>query len=158
MQRSSAQSIPGFYRVFFTIFDPLFALGVAYMNCAEPGSIVTSLFPEDGPWSTVTPSHMMLFHQSAGALVCLATCMGVMLRYAEDVRVWRIFEFAVLFTDFPVFYGNCVALDAQQRLSLDKIRPEEWNVFAITAFVATVRILFVAGVGLGKGTNTKKNA
>ncbi|KAF2735271.1 hypothetical protein EJ04DRAFT_563450 [Polyplosphaeria fusca] len=149
----STQPIPAFYRVFFTTIDPMIALGGgAYLNFFDPAVTITSVFPASHPWSDMTPSHTMLFHQLGGAFMQMAFLMIFLLRYTADVGVWKLFEAAILITDFTLFYSNYAGLVAQERWQMDKIRWEEWSTFAITAFITVVRVLFLAGVGMGRRT------
>ena len=83
----------------------------------------------------------------------MAYCMIFMLRFTNDIKVWKTFEFGILITDFTLFLGLRGALETQERLDIGAIRWEEWGTIAITGFVTLVRIAFLVDVGFKRRKN-----
>ncbi|KAF2793284.1 hypothetical protein K505DRAFT_306063 [Melanomma pulvis-pyrius CBS 109.77] len=157
MAPSTSTAIPSFYRIFFPSIDPLIALSGAFFAYFQPDVTMSSMFPLSHAWARITPAHTMLLQQLGGWYISVIFLQVFLLRYTQDVNIWKLFQFSVLITDAALFQSLWVALKAQERLQIEKVRPEEWGTAAITGFVAVVRILFLAGVGFGKkGGGIKK--
>lgn len=106
------------------------------------------------PWN---PYFNFTLQQLGGALLMLAFIDTVLLRYTEDVNVWKIIQAAVLIYDGSLLYSNYYALKQQGRLSLGALRVEDWGAIAITAQAVVVRVAFLVGVGLKSMSKGKKN-
>lgn len=150
--------IPAFYRVFFTSIDPLIALSGAYLDYFDPETILASAFPRSGSYAKPTPPVTFLLKQAGGSFAMMAFLMIFMLRYTSDIKIWKMFEFGILMTDFTLFFSVFSALRATGRLSVSSIGLEEWGTLLITGFVTVVRIAFLGGLGLRKtnGNGQKK--
>jgi hypothetical protein len=154
--RGNSNPIPAFYRIFFTSIDPLIALSGAYMDFFDPATILASYFPRSSLYAKPTPPITILLTQAGGAFFMMAFLMVFMLRYTSDVKIWKMFEFGILVTDFTLFYSLYGALEGQGRLNVGAIRWEEWGTIAITGFVTVVRIAFLGGLGFGKTSSNGK--
>ncbi|KAF2440284.1 hypothetical protein P171DRAFT_435110 [Karstenula rhodostoma CBS 690.94] len=156
--RGNPSGIPTFYRIFFTSIDPLIALSGAYMDFFDPETILASSFPRASLYAEPTPPITVLLRQAGGAFIMMAFLMVFMLRYTEDVKIWKMFELGILVTDFTLFYSLYGALEGQGRLDVGAIRWEEWGTIVITGFVTVVRIAFLGGLGFSKkgGDGAKK--
>lgn len=88
----------------------------------------------------------------------LAFIAVVLLRYTEDVKVWKTVEAAVLIWDFALLYSNYYALSRQGRLSIGALRLEDWGDIIITSQAMVVRTSFLLGVGLSKEGKVVKKA
>ncbi|KAF2706190.1 hypothetical protein K504DRAFT_385897 [Pleomassaria siparia CBS 279.74] len=148
--------IPSFYRVFFTSIDPLIALSGAFFALFQPDTTIASMFPLSHAWARITPSHTMLLQQSGGFLISIIVLQVALLRYTQDVNIWKIVQSSILVSDFTLFYSLWCALDAQKRLHIGMLRAEEWGTVGITAFVTVARILFIVGIGLEKKAQAAK--
>ena len=82
----------------------------------------------------------------------------VLLRYTNDIQIWKILEAAVLIYDFSLLYSNYYALAQQGRLSFGALRLEDWGAIAITAQAVIVRTAFLLGVGLKSRAKGGKRA
>lgn len=155
--RKPSHPIPPFYRIFFTSIDPLIALSGAYLSFFDPETILASSFPRSSIYAKPTPPITVLLTQASGAFIMMAYFMIFMLRYTSDVKIWKVFEFGILITDFTLFLSLRGALETQGRLDVGAIRREEWGTIVITGFVTLVRMAFLVGVGFkeGKGAGYK---
>lgn len=153
---SPSSSIPGFYRVFFQSIDPLVATSAIYVNLFDLDTALGSVFPTSHPYFALTPLHDFILNQLNGAFLTIIFLQVVLLRYTNDIGIWKIFEASILLMDFAVFYSVWVALGAQNRLQLDAIRGEEWGYIGITAIVALIRALFLVNVGFSEAATERK--
>ncbi len=80
----------------------------------------------------------------------------VLLRYTQDVGVWKIIQVAVLVYDLTLLYSTYYSLGQQGRLSFDALRWEDWGGIIITAQAVVVRTAFLLDVGLRKTRRTSK--
>ena len=141
-------AIPAFYRLYFHWSDPAICLWGAYMDFFTPAFVSNAFLPkEQQPWN---PMFNFTLQQLGGALLMLAVIDILLLRYTEDVGVWKILQAAVLVYDLSLLYSNYDALGMQGRLSLEGLRWEDWGGIFISAQAAVVRTAFLLGVGLGK--------
>lgn len=150
----TTRSIPSFYRIFFTSIDPLIGLSGAYMSFFDPETILASSFPRSSLYSKPTPPITVLLTQAGGAFIMMAFLMIVMLRYTHDIKIWKIFEFGILITDFTLFVSLWNVLGVQGRLAIGAIRWEEWGTITITGFVTVMRLAFLGNVGFKKSTDS----
>jgi len=119
------------------------------MDFVTPAFVSNAFLPEKmTPWN---PMFNFTLQQLGGALLMLALIDIVLLRYTEDVGVWKIIQAAVLVYDLSLLYSNYNSLGMQGRLSLQALRWEDWGGIIISAQAAVVRAAFILGVGLGKG-------
>ncbi|KAK7188665.1 hypothetical protein DPSP01_013309 [Paraphaeosphaeria sporulosa] len=155
--QSNHNEIPACYRIFFTSIDPLIALSGAYMDYFDPETILASAFPRSGSYAKPTPPVTFLLMQAGGSFIMMAFLMVFMLRYTSDVKIWKMFQFGVLVTDFTLFFSLFGALEGTGRLNVGAVRWEEWGTIIITGFLTLLRLAFLGGFGFGKtGRNGEK--
>lgn len=147
--------IPRFYRIFFTWVDPLIALSGCYFDFFDRDTAILAFIPD----SVRNPDHDAIFYQKGGLMLSILFLQLVLLRYTSDVGVWKIFQTAIVLSDFAMIAGQVNALLGQGRLlPLELWRDEEIASMAIVLVVTVMRCLFVAGVGLrGSSSSTSSN-
>ena len=143
---SSISVVPFAYSFFFKWLDPLAALYGVYLNFVDPDQAVKSMAPA----SSYDPNQVFLFHQAGGLALAVAVLTAVVPRYCKDLKLWRLFQFALLLSDFAGLSGVYHALERQGRLS-----PADWTAddkgCGFTYVTLTIiRLLFVLGVGFSK--------
>ncbi|CAO2655540.1 Nn.00g043430.m01.CDS01 [Neocucurbitaria sp. VM-36] len=138
--------VNAFYYYSFTVVDPFLSLLAVYMNYFDPLTILDPAFPRTSPYKW-NPTNAFLQHQAGGAFAMFAFLMIFMLRYTNDLGVWKLFQGGLLFTDFAALFSMFKAIQAQG----GEIRSEATTNIAIIAVITIVRVLFVAGVGVGIG-------
>ncbi|KAF1957946.1 hypothetical protein CC80DRAFT_491269 [Byssothecium circinans] len=159
MAPKASSPVPTIYRLFFTYMDPLMCISGAYLSFFEPESILATTFPRTHNWAQVTPSHAVLLDQAGGAYVMMAFLMITMLRYTNDLNIWKIFQFSILMTDFALYYAFWKGLKAQGRLGLESLRWEEWGTLGLVGSGTVLRTLFLLRVGVAKNIKrTKKRS
>ncbi|KAK1819957.1 hypothetical protein LTR12_005679 [Friedmanniomyces endolithicus] len=149
IKEMASQSIPLFYRIFFTTVDPLIAL---------TGFISALFFPKFllstySPTATIPPTveTTQLLNILAGFYLSVVPLQVFLLRARpQDLTVWRALQFSVLVTDVAVLGAMAKALSAQGRLEPSHWRLEEAGSVALTAGVGLIRIAFLITLGMGR--------
>jgi hypothetical protein len=141
--------MPSFYRIWFTIVDPLLAFVGVFSNLFAPTATLNSYSP-----SYVSPSATettLLLETVAGFLAGLVSLQVVLLRARpSDMTVWRALQASTLLVDTAMLGGPARALSSQRRTDWRVWRTEEWTHLAITAGVVVIRVAFLLGVGIGR--------
>ena len=136
--------IPYFYSLWFTTIDPLVAVHGAYMNIFTPATTLDAYIPaEVAPYN---PNHYILFQIEAAHFLCLAFLSTILLRYTQDIQVWKIMQAAILIVDLGMLYSLGNSLDQQGRLAVAKWRAEDWGCLLIVGFVTLLRSAFLLEV------------
>ncbi|MCJ1271806.1 hypothetical protein MMC22_011711 [Lobaria immixta] len=143
---------PAFYRIWFTLIDPLFSILGIYSNIFTPSTILLSYSPTYR--SPPTSETILCLDTVAAFLSGLIFLQVYLLRAkANDITVWRAVQGSTLIVDIGLLAAFARALGNQGRLgSIGGWRVEEWGNYAITVGVAIVRGAFLMEVGMGKGT------
>lgn len=138
--------IPPFYRISFLILDPLIAIWGALMNIFTPSIAVDAFVPAS--ISPYQPLQSFLLHQISGGLLTCAILDVFLLRKTNEVWIWRTQQWAQLAYDVVILGSQVHSWGQQGRLSLGKLRVEDYGSFGIVVVVGVVRCLFIAGVGM----------
>ncbi|KZP10763.1 hypothetical protein FIBSPDRAFT_1051146 [Athelia psychrophila] len=143
-----SSTMPSFYRIWFTVVDPLLSIAGVLGNLFVPTTILNSYSPSFvSPPATET---IYLLDATAGFLAGLVLLQVVLLRARPtDVTVWRVLQASMLLVDLAMLGGFARALSAQGRTVWRVWRAEEWTNLVIIAGVAVIRTAFVLGVGMG---------
>lgn len=147
--------IPSFYRIWFTVVDPILSIAGVVGNLFAPASILNSYSPSYvSPPATET---IFLLDATAGFFAGVALLQVVLLRARPaDVTVWRLVEASIILVDFAMLGGFARALRAEGRTDWSVWRIEEWTNLIILAGVAVIRTAFILGVGMGGRRKEKK--
>ncbi|KAI7764638.1 hypothetical protein LZL87_003843 [Fusarium oxysporum] len=151
----SELNVNNFYRIWFTWVDPLTVLPTVYALIFTPEFILDGLIPLS--MSAYNPDHAFLFHQLAALFAFVAIMLAVLLRISSDIKVWRVVIGGVLLIDIAILLSVFVSMKQQGRSELSMFRWQDWGNYLFTGWVAVVRALFLAGVGVG-GVNKGKMA
>ena len=155
---SSTSSIPAFYRIWFTIIDPLMRVGSAYGFVFQPYYMLSQFTPS--PLMPIPIETRMMTDQSAGFYLCLAILFGYLLRARpNDMAVWLAVQGGTLVIDFAVLSSFARALVDSERLNISAWSQGELGSIIVTALVAVIRLAFLAGFGFGaKEKDVKKKS
>lgn len=134
----------------------MISLLAVYLNYFKPQTILDPVFPRTSPLATITPSHTYLQDQAGGAFAMFAFLMIFMLRYTNELGLWKLFETALLFTDAAALWSMWRAVQVQGGVW----RAEATANVGFLVVITIVRVLFVAGFGLEVRANkvAKKTA
>ncbi|KAI1771317.1 hypothetical protein F4818DRAFT_445339 [Hypoxylon cercidicola] len=148
--------LPLAYRAFFLIIEPISALmGAFYAHFRQHEYLaMTTRVP---PWQVPLDTSIVL-SQLANLYLLFALNEALVLRSTGDLRVWKTVLFVLLVGDFGHLYsvsgmGWRVYWDVTSWNSMD------WGNVGFVYLGATMRMAFLAGVGLGTpAATTKKTA
>ncbi|KAL4937824.1 hypothetical protein BDV06DRAFT_202199 [Aspergillus oleicola] len=147
--------IPLFYRLILLWFEPISSGFGCYMNLFDKDMYLNSFIPP--ALATRDPTHNLLFNQLGAGFFVVATTQGVLLRYTNDVNVWKMLNGCLLGWDFILLWSLWDGLSAQGRLDPSVWRADDLSAIVPTIFMTFVRAAVVAGVGLeGAKANTEK--
>ncbi|KAL9019148.1 MAG: hypothetical protein Q9185_003579 [Variospora sp. 1 TL-2023] len=136
-----------FYRIWFTIVDPLLSLLGVYTNFFTPTTVLNSYAP-----TFVSPpgsETIVLLDTVAAFLVGLIFLELFLLRAkSTDMTVWRALQGSQLLVDIGMLAAFTRALESQGRMDWKVLRAEDWGNYLITAGVAVIRSAFLMGVGM----------
>lgn len=136
--------------------DPAVLAWAVYMDFFTPEVVFNAFVSKS--ISTRNPYQDFCLDQLGGASLMLAIIDIFLLRYTEDVHIWKILQTAVLTYDCALLYSSFHALAQQERLSASSWRFEDWGCIIITFQAMVVRTLFLLGVGLAQKDRTLKKA
>ncbi|KAF4449593.1 hypothetical protein F53441_7160 [Fusarium austroafricanum] len=143
----SQQNIHNFYRIWFTWVDPMTLLPTVYALIFTPEFMLDGLIPLS--MSSYNPDQAFLFHQLAALYAFVGIMLAFVLRASSDIKVWRIIIAGVLLIDISILLSVYVSMKQQGRSEFAMFRWQDWGNYIFTGFVAAVRALFLAGVGIG---------
>ena len=145
--------IPAFYRIFFTYIDPIICLWGASMDFFLPTLVLSSHIPSP---PTPDQGHIMILKQRGGGMLNFGIVSAVLLRYTDDVNVWKIVQVACFVVDLAYYWSVWEVLGNQGRLNVATWRSEDWGSVVITGFAGAARLAFMMGVGFGKDAKKKQ--
>ncbi|KAF2657318.1 hypothetical protein K491DRAFT_329589 [Lophiostoma macrostomum CBS 122681] len=148
----SSVNISFFYRLFFTWIDPIICVWGAYMDFFDPTLVLSSHIPQP----TADIGHAMILKQRGGGMLNFGFISAVLLRYTNDLKIWRIVQIADFVVDLAYFWAAWDVLSAQQRLDPSTWRAEDWGSIAITGTATMTRIFFLLGIGVEPKRNAYK--
>ncbi|KAI4928643.1 hypothetical protein J4E85_005261 [Alternaria conjuncta] len=114
MSQPTAPSIPAFYRIFFTYLDPIICAWGATMDFFMPTVVLSSHIPSPTP----DIGHAMILKQRGGGMLNFGIMSAVLLRYTNDMNVWRIVQLSCFVVDLAYYWAVWEVLAKQGRLSL----------------------------------------
>ncbi|KAJ7814916.1 hypothetical protein B0H14DRAFT_2849248 [Mycena olivaceomarginata] len=143
-----ASQIPSFYRIWFTIVDPILSVFGALGALLVPGTVLNGYTPH--AVSPPAPETIMLLDTLSGFFFALIFIQVVLLRARPaDIGIWRILIFSILLADIVILGGLARLLRGESRAHPAAWRKEEWMNIVPTAGVTVIRIAFCLGVGMG---------
>jgi len=98
----------------------------------------------------------MILKQRGGGMLNFGIMSAVLLRYTNDMNVWRIVQLSCFVVDLAYYWAVWEVLAKQGRLSVGTWRAEDWGSIGITAFAGLVRLAFMARVGFGEASRNDK--
>ncbi|KAJ7452166.1 hypothetical protein B0H11DRAFT_2246117 [Mycena galericulata] len=120
--------IPAFYRICFTVIDPILTTVGLLCNIFAPVFIVEGYTPH--AITPLTPETLILLDTTAGFLACILFLTLVLQRARPaDVGLWRMLHFGIMLAEVAMLVGL-----------------EEWNNIGITGTVAIIRAAFCLGI------------
>jgi hypothetical protein len=142
------------YRIYFLWVDPILTLMGMYVNLIDHNLATLAFFSNVSPTETLKP----FLYQIGGMGTSFVCLFVILLRYTNDVNIWKIVQFAILWADFTMLTSMYVAMRLEGRLAVSDWRQEDWFGGVITVICTIIRALFVLGVGVKQtGVKGKKS-
>lgn len=133
------------YRAWFLWVDPVLTLAGMYGNLIDHDTNVTSFFTDLRPSVHLVP----YFYQIGGMGASYLVLSVFLLRYTEDVGVWKILQAAITCADFTLLAATYVGMRHEGTLSdVSAWRFLDWANIVITGICTVLRIAFVLGIGI----------
>lgn len=150
--------IPLPYRIYFQWLDPIVSTITAYMAVFHKDAVLASFHPLLVPRDT---KYDTLLWFAAGVFAMIAVNHALLLRYTDDIGVWKITNLGVLLLDFALLWAMYEMHFVSPEMSATGIRPEDWVNYFLTLLAVAMRSSFIAEIGLktegGKDLGNKKS-
>ncbi|EEU41779.1 uncharacterized protein NECHADRAFT_87846 [Fusarium vanettenii 77-13-4] len=149
-----ADQIHPIYRAWFLWVDPILTLAGMYGNLFAHDLAVEAFFANYPLIEELKP----FLYQIGGMGTSYLVLLVLLQRYTQDVVIWKILHFAILWADFTMLTAIYVAMRHEGTLAISNWRALDWFSIVITGICTVLRALFVLGVGVkvagGKGKRT----
>ncbi len=144
-----AFALPRFYTAFFLFIEPISALIGAFYAHSRPLEYLQLTHADSSPsWeSTIPLSTSIVLSQLANLYLLFALNEALVLRSTSDLRVWKTVLFGLLLADFGHLY-SVRGLGAEIYWNALKWNKMDWGNVGFVYAGATMRLLFLAGVGM----------
>lgn len=144
--------IPLLYRIYFHWLDPANSLMTAYFCLFQRTLFLKQLTVMIRSRNV---NYDPVLWQVAGLYLLIATLQAWMLRYTNEIAVWKITTFGVMIVDVMIL-GSMLELNwGPNGLALGAVRRLDWSNGSLTLIAIFIRIAFIAGVGLETETEKK---
>lgn len=98
--------------------------------------------------------HAMILKQRGGGMLNFGFVSTVLLRYTQDLGVWKTVQTADFLVDLAYYWSAWEVLGQQGRLGLGSWRTEDWGALGITVLAGVVRVAFLMEIGVVKHGKT----
>lgn len=146
---SPAFRLPAIYSAFFLIIEPISALVGAFYANFRPLEYLQLTHAASAPSysSTIPLSTSIVLTQLANLYLLFAINEALVLRSTSDLRVWKTVLFGLLLADFGHLY-SVKDLGIEIYWNVLRWNKMDWGNVGFVYAGATMRLLFLAGVGL----------
>ncbi|RSL49934.1 hypothetical protein CEP54_012176 [Fusarium duplospermum] len=146
-----ADQIHPIYRAWFLWVDPILTIAGMYGNLYAQGLALTAFFPN----LALTEEFKPFLYQIGGMGTSYLVLLVGLQRYTQDVVIWRILHFAILWADFTMLTAIYVAMRHEGTLAIFDWRALDWFSIVGTGICTFLRATFALGWGVkasgGKG-------
>jgi hypothetical protein len=150
---ASTKTVPAFYRIIFTYVDPVIAFATGYGLVFHRDAILGMLSPLFTPRAVAYDPWLW---QVAAAYWIIAVIQGGLLRYTDDLGIWKICNGAICIMDIMLMFSMWEMRQPPHNWSMATMSQQDWsNVYGAAVF-AVIRIFFILEVGFSSQKNKKK--
>ena len=152
--------IPFPYRFFFLYVEPISALAGMYYAAIHPSNYLLDLVsPIQSDFSRLgaaldTPTRMTLF-QLSNLYLLFALNEHLVLSSTSSLKTWRRLLFSLLVADFG-HLATMIPAGAEIFWNVSKWNAMAWGSVGFVYLGASLRLCFLAGVGLGRGDGNSR--
>jgi len=151
---AAAYSLPLIYRLFFLVIEPVAALVGAYYAYFGQDEYLRLTHAASAP-SPIPLGTSIALSQLANLYLFFAINEALVLRSTSDVRVWKTVLFCLLVGDLGHLY-TVRELGPDIYWSFARWNAIDWGNIPFVYLGATMRLAFLANVGLGKGRHVTR--
>ncbi|KAL1857505.1 hypothetical protein VTK73DRAFT_8078 [Phialemonium thermophilum] len=141
-------SLPLPYRLFFLFIEPISALVGAYYAHFRQNDYLRYTHSASAP-QPIPLGTTVVLSQLANLYLFFAINEAIVLRSTADIRVWKAVLLCLLIGDLGHLY-SLRPLGLSIYADIQRWNPIDWGNIAFVYLGASMRIAFLAGVGLGK--------
>ncbi|KAM0546769.1 hypothetical protein ACHAPJ_010698 [Fusarium lateritium] len=146
------KTIPAFYRFIFTWFDPLVSFATGYGLIFHRDAVLGMLSPLFIP--RVVAYDPWLW-QVAGGYWIIAIMQGGLLRYTDELGIWKISNGAVCVMDVLITLSTWEMRNPPHNWSMETMTARDWSNVVGAVLFAVIRTLFNLEVGFKKQASKK---
>lgn len=151
---SAKAALPFIYRLIILTIEPVCAVMGSIMVIRDPAKYAGITTRHS---LTFTPDTAFLYTGLGGSWLYFAFIEAVVLRLTDDLFLWRVLCFGMLFSDFLFIHSMAQAVGGWQVYSkLAEWTAEDWVCMAATAPMVLSRIFIVLGIGLRHDTKSRQ--
>ena len=144
---AASVAIPLLYRFPLLYLEPIFAFNGAILVLFKPDSYLSTM-TRQATTSVIDSSTQFIYTELAGGWLHLAFTEAVVLRYVDDVKVWRLICTAMLLSDIAYCHSCAQAVGGWQVwLQVTKWTLEDWIVTITTWPFALARVAIACKLG-----------
>lgn len=139
-----AAQVHPIYRAWFLWIDPILTIAGMYVNFFDHNLATLAFFSNYPPTEELKP----FVYQIGGMGTSFLCLFVILLRYTDDINIWKIVQFAILWADFTMLTAMYVAMRLEGHLAISDWRQEDWVSVVITVACTILQALFVLGIGV----------
>lgn len=144
----ASTALPFFYRFVLLYLEPFFALNGAYLTIFTPSEFAAKVTHST---TNYLPENNYLYTQLGGTWICFAFNEAVVLRLADDLRVWKLLCWGMLICDVVNHIGSVQSLGGWEQWSnFGAWELYDWAVFCSSVVPLLARIGVVSELGVRK--------
>jgi hypothetical protein len=146
-------TLPLAYTVFFLTIEPISTLVGAYFAYFQPLYYLTLTHAASAPndASSIPPSTSIVMQQLANLYMLLSINEALILRTTYDLKVWKVFLLGLLIADVGHIWTVREAMGWAGYWQVWTWNAIDWGNLGFVYLAATMRICFLAGVGMNPG-------
>lgn len=138
--------VPLPYRLFFLVIEPISALVGAYYAHFQPNEYLRLTHAASSP-DVIPQGTSIVMSQLANLYLLFALNEALVLRSTANLRVWKTVLFVLLVADIGHLY-TVRSLGPEVYYNFAKWNAIDWGNVPFVYLGATMRIAFIAGVGM----------
>ncbi|KAF4430271.1 putative beta-mannosidase mnda [Fusarium austroafricanum] len=152
---ATIKSIPTLYRGVFTWVDPVVSFGTGYALIFHRDAILAHLSPLFSPR---VEAYDPWLWQVAGGYFVISVMQGGLLRYTQDLNIWKICQGAVCIMDIVILCSMWEMRNPPHNWFTPAMSQKDWGQVYGTAAFALIRIFFILEVGFTKRPGKKTHS
>lgn len=151
----ATETIPYLYRFLLTNVESIFAFGGVIMCMTNPGFYLSGLTRET--ITAIQPTTDFIYTQLAGGWLFISFAELVILRFVDDIKVWKLMCAGILLSDALYTHSVAQAVGGwSEWLKFWEWTGQDWGVTVTTWPFVLVRLAIVLGIGLKEGGVRKR--